>query len=40
MNALLRIITRLEEERWNGTITMENEILLLNLIEKVQEMYN
>ena len=36
MNALLRVISQLEEKRENGNITMTEEIVLLRLIEQAE----
>jgi hypothetical protein len=36
MNALLRVISQLEEKRENGTMTMTEEVLLLRLIEQAE----
>jgi hypothetical protein len=36
MNALLRVISQLEDKRENGTMTMTEEVLLLRLIEQAE----
>jgi len=40
MNALLRVISQLEEKQVNGTITMTESTTLLRLIEQAEFMFN
>lgn len=40
MNALIRVISQLEDKRENGNITMTEEILLLRLIEQAEYQLN
>lgn len=40
MNALLRVISQLEEKQVNGTITMTESTLLLRLIEQAEYQFN
>ena len=40
MNALLRVISQLEEKRENGNITMTEETVLLRLIEQAEYQLN
>jgi len=40
MNAILNTIARLEEKKAIGTITLEDEIALLKLIELMEKFYN
>lgn len=40
MNALLRVIAQLEEKQINGTITMTESTLLLNLIQQAEYQFN
>ena len=40
MKNLLNRITELESQRDNGTITMENEIVFVRLIELARKYYN
>jgi hypothetical protein len=40
MQNLLNRITELETQRDNGTITMENEIVFLRLVELARGYYN
>jgi hypothetical protein len=38
LNAILATISRLEEKQWNGSITMDEQVELLKLIEKAESM--
>jgi len=40
MNNILNRISELEEQRDNGTITMEDEIVFLKLVEIAEKYYN
>ena len=38
LNAIIATISRLEEKQWDGTITFEEQVQLLKLIEMAESM--